>query len=89
MTLSEIKTEIGIEQFNLNSAVNIDGEITNWLRHWDNSKRVAVSIHKELFNQLKKGDTPNLGIQEEIRNGSKGDYRAIRIVAFKAAEFTL
>jgi hypothetical protein len=89
MTLSEIKSEIGIEQFNLNTATTKDGEVTDWLRHWDNSKRVAVSIHKELFQALKSGSTPNLGIQEEIREGSKGEYKALRIVAFEEAEFTL
>jgi hypothetical protein len=89
MTLSEVKLEIGIEQFNLNTAVDKDGETTNWLRHWDNTRRIAISIHKELFETLKSGGTPNLGIQEQIREGSKGEYKALRIVAFEEAEFTL
>ena len=90
MKLQDIKSKLGIPQFELNTALDINNKPTDWLRHWDNENRVAVSLHKELFDEL-KADTSidSLGLQTETRTGSKGEYTAIRIVKFAPAEFTL
>lgn len=90
MLLSEIKTQIGINSLQLNTAKTEGGVPTQWVRHWDNENRVAVSLHKELLAEIQSDPTiSTLGIQTEIRTGSKGDYTAHRIVKYKAAEFTL
>ncbi len=90
MLLQDIKTKLGIPTFNLNTALDKEMKPTDWLRHWDNDNRVAVSIHKDTFNELKANpNIPDLGLQTEQLEGEKGPYMAYRIVKYKPAEFTL
>ncbi len=90
MTLAQIKEKIGISQLELNTAKDKDDNDTPWMRHWDNDNRVAVSIHKELVQELQAdANITSLGLQTEKRTGSKGEYTAMRIVKFNPAETTL
>lgn len=89
MNIVEIKQELGIAQLNLNTAVNNAGAKTDWMRHWDNDSRVAVSIHKDTVAAIKADNSCNLGIQTETRTGSKGEYTAHRIVKYNPAEAVL
>lgn len=92
MLLSEIKSKLNIAKFELNVAKTTDDQPTDWLRHWDNTARVAVSIHKDLFAEL-KADTQNsissLGLQTETREGEQGPYESYRIIKYTPAEFEL
>lgn len=90
MKLSQIKEKLEIPQLELNTATNMAGEKTEWLRHWDNENRVAVSIHKDLVAEIKT--TPSidsLGLQHEVRDGELGKYDSYRIVKYTPAEITL
>ena len=90
MTLPQIKTKLGLQALELNTAEDKDGNKTDWMRHWDNDNRVAVSIHKELVAEIKSNSNiSSLGLQSEERDGSKGKYTAYRIVKFTPAEETL
>lgn len=90
MTLTEIKSKLGLSALELNTAEDKDGNQTDWMRAWDNDNRVAVSIHKELVDEIKAdGNIASLGLQTETRKGSKGEYTAHRIVKYKPAETTL
>lgn len=90
MLLSQIKTKLEIPQLELNTAKNMAGENTEWMRHWDNEKRVAVSIHKDLVAELKTNPKINsLGLQHETRDGEQGSYESYRIVKYTEAEETL
>ncbi len=90
MTLAQLKEKLGISQLELNTSEDKDGNATDWMRHWDNDNRVAVSIHKELVAELKAdANIASLGLQMETRNGEKGDYKAYRIVRYTPAETTL
>jgi hypothetical protein len=83
MKLSEIKTKLGINTLNLNTAKDAQGAPTMWMRHWEYDTRVAVSIHKELVTVLKGApNVDTLGLQVEERTGSKGAYTSYRIVNF-------
>ena len=90
MTLDDIKGKIGIPKLELNTATDKDDNPTEWMRHWDNDNRVAVSIHKDLVSEL-KGDSniSSLGLQSETRTGEQGDYTAFRVVKYAPAETTL
>lgn len=90
MTIKEIKLQLGYETLNLNPSVK-DGVRTEWMRHWDNDKRIAVSLHQDTLTKIKADpELPNLGIQQEtIVSATGGAYTAIRIVAFAPAETTL
>jgi len=89
MNISELKEQLGISTLNLNTAKDKDDKPTDWMRHWDNDNRVAVSIHKDLVKEIKSGNVTTLGLQEEEREGSKGKYIAKRIVKYTPAEETL
>ena len=90
MTLEQIKEKLGLTALELNTATDKDDNPTDWMRHWDNDNRVAVSIHKELVSILKAdSNITSLGLQSEKRSGQKGEYMAYRIVQFTPAEETL
>ena len=89
MTINEIKSELGYDTLNLNTAQDTNGNDTEWLRHWDNDGRIAVSIHKETVSAIKDGGVSTLALQSEVREGAQGKYIAKRIVMFTPAEVTL
>ena len=90
MTLQEIKGQLGIAALELNTATDKDENPTEWMRHWDNENRVAISIHSELASELQAdSNITSLGLQKETRTGDKGDYIAYRIVKYAPAELTL
>lgn len=90
MNLAQIKTELGIPAFELNTATDQAGNKTAWMRHWDNNRRISVSIHTDLVNELKSNpQVSGLGLQTEIRQGEQGDYTSHRIVKYTPAEVTL
>ena len=90
MDITEIKSKLGISALQLNTANDADGNATDWMRHWDNDNRVAVSIHKELVSEIKADpNIATLGLQSEQRTGEQGPYKAMRIVKFSPAEITL
>ena len=90
MKLADIKSKLGIPQFNLNTAKDAEGNNTEWMRHWDNDNRVAVSLHKDTIAKLKADpNIDSLGLQEAVRTGEQGDYTAIRIVMYNPAEEVL
>jgi len=90
MTLNEIKEKLGVSKLELNTAKDADNNATDWMRHWDNDARVAVSIHKELVSEIKAdANISSLGLQKETRTGEQGDYTAFRIVKYTPAETTL
>lgn len=90
MNLAQIKQQLNIPALELNTAKDKDDKPTDWLRHWDNERRIAISIHKELVQEVQKdSNIASLGLQKEEREGSKGKYTAYRIVKYKPAEVTL
>jgi len=90
MTLAQIKEKVGMSSLELNTATDKDNNPTPWMRAWDNDTRTAVSIHKELVEELKAdANISSLGLQTEKRTGDKGEYTAYRIVKFAPTETTL
>lgn len=89
MNITEIKEKLGYSDLNLNTATDGDGKPTDWMRHWDNENRVAVSIHKETVKEIQADNATTLGIQEEVRKGKLGDYQAVRIVRYTEPEVVL
>lgn len=84
-TLAQIKSKLGISQLELVTAQDINGNKTEWLRHWDNDNRVAVSIHKDLATELKSNPAiTSLSLQTEPKVGEQGPYTAHRIVKYNS-----
>ena len=79
---------------NLNSATTKEGLPTDWMRHWNNDSRIAISIAKDTVELIQKNDIKanHLVLQgpEERQSGDSGEaYTAYRIVAVTPAEITL
>jgi len=90
MNIVEIKKTVGVEALELNTAQDTNGNPTDWMRHWENDTRTAISIHKDLVEELKADkNISSLGLQKEVRTGEQGDYTAYRIVKYTPAEVTM
>lgn len=90
MTIQELKDQLGYPTLQLNTALDSDDKPTEWYRHWDNDNRIAVSIHKDTFENVKNDPSiSTLALQKEIKEGAQGEYTALRIVQYKPAENTL
>lgn len=84
-TLAQIKSQLGLTELSLSYATDLEGNKTDWLRHWDNDKRVAISIHSDLAKSLKANPSENqLSLQSEMRTGEQGPYTAYRIVKYNS-----
>ena len=83
MNLTQIKSSMGYDALNLVKATTEEGEATEWFKHWDNDKRIAVSLHQDLVAELQSNpELEGLGVQTETRKGKGGDYLAHRIVKY-------
>ena len=90
MTLDQIKEKLDITSLELNTAKDADQNDTEWMRHWDNTNRVSVSIHKELVAEIKANkNIASLGLQTEEREAEQGKYTAHRIVKYTPSEVSL
>lgn len=80
-TIAQIKSGLGIVTLNLQRATK-NGQPTEWLRHWDNDRRIAVSIHENTLAFAKENPTDEHFItQHETRESQAGGmYDAYRIV---------
>lgn len=86
-TLASIKKQLNLGSLELVTATDENGNPTDWLRHWENDSRMAVSIHKELATELsqdKSGSIKSLGLQHKVKEGEQGPYDAYRIVKFNS-----
>lgn len=90
MNIDEVKASLGYSSLQLNTANDKDGNPTAWFRHWDNTNRIAVSIHSDTLDKIDADRSiDTLALQSEVRTGEQGDYTAKRIVMYTPAERTL
>lgn len=88
--LVEVKRELGVDVLNLNTVTTASGEKTEWMKHWDNSNRVAILVHKDTLAKIKAdSNIASLGLNTQVKQGAKGEYTAKTIVVYKEAEETL
>jgi hypothetical protein len=88
--LVEVKRELGVDVLNLNTVTTASGEKTEWMKHWDNSNRVAILVHKDTLAKIKAdSNIASLGLNTQMKQGAKGEYTAKTIVVYKEAEETL
>lgn len=101
--LAEVKRTLGVETLALNTPKNDDGTVqidkktnlpTKWMRHWDNARRVAVSVHADTVAiiQANGPEAQHLvlqGPEEVLAEESQTMYTRYRIVAVTPAEVTL
>ncbi len=86
-TLEALKAQLGVKSLELSISTDKDNKPTDWLRHWDNDRRMAISIHKDTAKQLqadKLGNITSLALQFEQKEAKLGAYDAYRIVKYEA-----
>jgi hypothetical protein len=100
-TISEVKKVFGYEALNLNVVTTEEevdakgkvikaGEKTDWLRMWDNDKRVSVVIHKDTLGLIQaRPDISSLGIHTKLKDGPKGEFTVKTIVNYAEADVVL
>ena len=85
-TIAQIKQGLGFPVLNLQRATK-NGEPTQWLRHWDNDSRVAVSIHEDTLKFAMENPNDDHFIPQKselISESSNTPYISYRIVKITA-----
>lgn len=57
MNISEIKAKLGVTSIDFTRGMTQDGKATEWLKAWDNEKRVAIVAHQDVIAAAKTGST--------------------------------
>lgn len=92
MTIKDIKSRLGFSAFNLSFSTDQQGNKTEWLTDWDDSRRIRVTIHQETLTAIRqKPERTNLAIQTEERISSESGlpYTMHRIILFKETDHVL
>ena len=102
-TLTEIKHQFSISALQLNYQKDDKGERvidegtqkpTQWLRHWDNTNRVALVIHEDTVKKIQANpNMVNLSAKDNgtrvSKTGEKAEYHMFTIIAYTEADLTL
>jgi hypothetical protein len=55
MNIQAIKSALGLSALMLVRQINAEtAEPTPWVSHWDNDRRVRVTMHEDVLNQIKQ-----------------------------------
>jgi len=65
---------INIPVFYLSSIIDTNGNKTEFKKHWDKSRRIAVVFHNTLFNKLKQNVDLKINVVESLKKSKEGDY---------------
>lgn len=85
MTISQIKEQIGITSLNFFHQLNADGQVSDFIRAWDNVSRTEVVMHNdvaELISQNNDIDTLSLQDKGTYTSASGLEYRKYFIVVY-------
>lgn len=69
MNINDIKTQIGLSHLLLVRQMDqVNPTVkTEWLSHWDNDKRVRVTMHQDVLARIQADPTkPGLGLKKEL-----------------------
>ncbi|WP_140939590.1 hypothetical protein [Sphingobacterium lumbrici] len=77
--IQQLKTYLNFDKLHLTVATNVNGEKTNFLRHWDSERRISVIIGKELCDEISINSELLLKTNSEIKIGENGTYESISI----------
>lgn len=74
INLSELKTVLEISTINLHILQDSNGVETNFMRHWDAKRRIAILFKKDLVVNLKDNSDLSILVEESIKDGKDGKY---------------
>lgn len=85
MTISQIKEQLGFTSLDFFHQINSDGQVSDFLRAWDNNSRTEVIMHKDVAEELYTDkDISILSLQDKgIQISASGlEYRKYFIVIY-------
>jgi hypothetical protein len=53
MTIQEIKEQFGFSTLMMVRQLTLSGQRTEWLSHWDNERRIRLSIHENIAELIR------------------------------------
>ncbi len=74
INLSELKTTLDIKIFKLSILKDNNNIATDFMRHWDAKRRIAILFKKDLFFSLKENIELPILVEESIKVGKDGEY---------------
>jgi hypothetical protein len=83
MTIQEIKEQFGFSTLMMVRQLTLSGQRTEWLSHWDNERRIRLSIHEniaELIKNNKAYDKLDYEVHEMEQKGERKPYTRITIM---------
>lgn len=101
MLIADLKTKLGITQFQLSYLTDENGdrqidpkttEPTKWLKHWDNDTRTAVLMHEDTVKlaQAKPEEFATLGMKPSVeKTGAQGKYNMVVVVNYTEPDMVL
>ena len=95
-TLAELKSQLGINTLELTFLKDENGERqidpktqqpTLWAKHWDNTNRQALLVHKDTFDKIKADpEMSGLGLKSSDKTGEKGAYKMHILITYTAPD---
>lgn len=91
MNITQIKTAIGQPVLTMVRQLDENKQPTQWISHWDNTNRVRVTMHEEVFNKIKDDkDFGGLAVKpvQEMTPEGKAPYKLFVVITPKNIEAT-
>lgn len=92
MDIQQIKDQIGLKNLVMVRQFEQDTNTpTPWLSHWENDSRIRVTMHEEVFNQIKADpEKSGLAVKKELihANGERAEYIRFVVITPRNIEGT-
>lgn len=79
INLLELKAILEVPTLNFNTIKDEQGSDTIFMKHWDEKRRVAIVLKKDLVTKLKVDIGLEIVVEETIRKGKEGEYLMILV----------
>jgi hypothetical protein len=66
-SIQEMKNAIGITSISMREQFNDANASTNWAKHWDNDKRIAIIAHMDTIAYFKTNGDNGLFVKHETK----------------------
>lgn len=86
MTIDEIKSQLGLVSLLMIRQFDEEGNKTEWVSHWDNDRRIRVSMHQSVMEAIKVDrsiDTLDINSAKVIAKKSGKEYTRYVVVIDK------
>ena len=85
MTMLQIKEQLGVTSLKFFHHLNADGQVSEFIRAWDNDSRTEIVMHNRVAELISQDDIDTLSLQDRGTHISTSllEYRTYFIVIYK------